>query len=152
MAEGGVRIDRGACWIVPIPTEPIGSIPRPRSLIQAAQGFESGRVSQAELHSHYDSAVRDTIARLLRHYETLLGQVTANPRHDLPIVCIGVFLGAFAWITALTSSLHLLRRRLLVGRGVAAWMRLADIAGGLLLPVRNRRTRIRRRRQIRGQR
>jgi 5-methyltetrahydropteroyltriglutamate--homocysteine methyltransferase len=64
MAEDGVRIDRGARWIVPIPTEPIGSIPRPRSLIQAAQGFESGRVSQAELLSQYDSAVQDTVARL----------------------------------------------------------------------------------------
>jgi 5-methyltetrahydropteroyltriglutamate--homocysteine methyltransferase len=46
-----------------IPTEPIGSIPRPPSLIEAARGFQSGHVSQAELLSQYDSAVQDTIAR-----------------------------------------------------------------------------------------
>lgn len=46
-----------------IPTEPIGSIPRPPSLIDAARAFRSGRISQAELLSQYDSAVQDTIAR-----------------------------------------------------------------------------------------
>jgi len=49
---------------VAIPTEPIGSIPRPLALIEAARAFESGRISQAELHSHYESAVQDTVARL----------------------------------------------------------------------------------------
>ena len=48
---------------MPIPTEPIGSIPRPPSLIEAARGFESGHVSQAELHSQHEFAVQDTIAR-----------------------------------------------------------------------------------------
>lgn len=47
-----------------IPTEPIGSIPRPPSLIEAARGFRSGRISQAELLSQYDFAVQDTIAQL----------------------------------------------------------------------------------------
>jgi 5-methyltetrahydropteroyltriglutamate--homocysteine methyltransferase len=46
-----------------IPSEPIGSIPRPPSLIEAARGFRSGRISQAELLSQYASAVQDTIAR-----------------------------------------------------------------------------------------
>jgi hypothetical protein len=43
-----------------IPTEPIGSIPRPASLIEAA-----GRVSadDPELEPLYDAAIRDTIAR-----------------------------------------------------------------------------------------
>jgi 5-methyltetrahydropteroyltriglutamate--homocysteine methyltransferase len=44
-----------------IPTEPIGSIPRPLPLIEAARAFQTGRVSEAELHSLYDAAVRDTI-------------------------------------------------------------------------------------------
>jgi 5-methyltetrahydropteroyltriglutamate--homocysteine methyltransferase len=48
---------------VAIPTEPIGSIPRPPSLIDAARAFRSGSISTADLHSHYDSAVQDTIAR-----------------------------------------------------------------------------------------
>jgi len=46
-----------------MPIEPIGSIPRPPSLIEAGQGFRSGRISQAELLSQYDIAVQDTIAR-----------------------------------------------------------------------------------------
>src|SRR5258708_11282563 len=41
----------------------MGGIPRPPSLIEARQGFRSGRISQAELFSHYDFAVQDAIAR-----------------------------------------------------------------------------------------
>ena len=46
-----------------IPTEPIGSIPRPPALIEAARGLRSGRISEAELLLHCDSAIQDTIAR-----------------------------------------------------------------------------------------
>ena len=53
---------RGAS-IVAIPTEPIGSIARPPVLVEAARAFRSGRISEAELLLHYDSAVQDTIAR-----------------------------------------------------------------------------------------
>jgi 5-methyltetrahydropteroyltriglutamate--homocysteine methyltransferase len=48
---------------VAIPTEPVGSIPRPPALIEAAREFQFGRISQAELLSQYDSAVQDTISR-----------------------------------------------------------------------------------------
>jgi 5-methyltetrahydropteroyltriglutamate--homocysteine methyltransferase len=48
---------------VAIPTEPIGSIPRPAELIEAVQGHAAGRVSRAELDALYEEAVRDTIAR-----------------------------------------------------------------------------------------
>ena len=41
-----------------IPTEPIGSIPRPLSLIKA---FEIGRADAAELEPLYAAAIRDTI-------------------------------------------------------------------------------------------
>jgi len=47
-----------------LPTEPIGSIPRPAALIEGVQGFRAGRISQPELNALYDSAVRDTIQRL----------------------------------------------------------------------------------------
>src|SRR5262245_28482207 len=47
-----------------VPTEPIGSIPRPLALIEAARAFKSGRISQAEFHAQYDSAVQDTVQRL----------------------------------------------------------------------------------------
>ncbi len=45
-----------------IPTEPIGSIPRPPELIDAV-ARNGGRVDAAELEPLYDAAVRDTIAR-----------------------------------------------------------------------------------------
>ncbi len=44
-----------------IPTEPIGSIPRPGGLIKGIQAFNDGRISQKELDALYDSAIRTTI-------------------------------------------------------------------------------------------
>lgn len=48
---------------MPIPTEPIGSIPRPQALIDAMQAFARGALPQAELDAISDAAVRDTVAR-----------------------------------------------------------------------------------------
>jgi 5-methyltetrahydropteroyltriglutamate--homocysteine methyltransferase len=48
---------------MPIPTEPIGSIPRPPALIDAMQGFAAGRVTAGDLDAQYDAALADTIAR-----------------------------------------------------------------------------------------
>lgn len=47
-----------------IPTEPIGSIPRPPELIEGVQDFAAGRISRERLDLLYDQALRDTIARL----------------------------------------------------------------------------------------
>jgi 5-methyltetrahydropteroyltriglutamate--homocysteine methyltransferase len=47
-----------------LPTEPIGSIPRPAALVEGIQGFQAGRISQSELIALYDAAVQDTIQRL----------------------------------------------------------------------------------------
>jgi 5-methyltetrahydropteroyltriglutamate--homocysteine methyltransferase len=44
-----------------LPTEPIGSIPRPKELVEAVQNFESGRLDQHDLEEIYDQAVRETI-------------------------------------------------------------------------------------------
>src|SRR5205807_107663 len=49
---------------MPIPTEPIGSIPRPPELIAAMGEFAAGRISRDELQLLYDRALRDTIRRL----------------------------------------------------------------------------------------
>ena len=46
-----------------IPTEPIGSIPRPPELLEAMAAATDGRVSEDELRRHYDAALRDTIER-----------------------------------------------------------------------------------------
>jgi 5-methyltetrahydropteroyltriglutamate--homocysteine methyltransferase len=48
---------------MPIPTEPVGSIPRPRELIDGLHAFEDGKISHKELDSLYDGAVHDTIRR-----------------------------------------------------------------------------------------
>jgi methionine synthase II (cobalamin-independent) len=56
------RVASGSAPIMAIPTEPIGSIPRPQWLIEATQAFRSGRMSQAELLSRYECAVQETIA------------------------------------------------------------------------------------------
>ncbi|MFJ2608079.1 cobalamin-independent methionine synthase II family protein [Streptomyces sp. NPDC091279] len=47
-----------------IPTEPIGSLPRPRTLIQALTDHAQGRINDADLASVQNTAVADTLDRL----------------------------------------------------------------------------------------
>jgi 5-methyltetrahydropteroyltriglutamate--homocysteine methyltransferase len=47
---------------MPIPTEPIGSIPRPSLLIEGMQAAAEGRIGSDELEALYADAVRETIA------------------------------------------------------------------------------------------
>ena len=49
---------------MPIPTEPIGSIPRPPELIEAMQRLAAGQISQDKMNALYDRALRDTIRRM----------------------------------------------------------------------------------------
>jgi methionine synthase II (cobalamin-independent) len=46
-----------------LPTEPIGSIPRPPELIQAVREFQEGRVAERELEDLYRLALLDTLQR-----------------------------------------------------------------------------------------
>jgi 5-methyltetrahydropteroyltriglutamate--homocysteine methyltransferase len=48
---------------MPIPTEPIGSIPRSPELMQGMAAFASGSLSPDRMESLFDAAVRDTIRR-----------------------------------------------------------------------------------------
>jgi 5-methyltetrahydropteroyltriglutamate--homocysteine methyltransferase len=48
---------------MPILTEPIGSIPRPASLIQAILSFQEGKTAAVALEAAYSEALRDTIER-----------------------------------------------------------------------------------------
>src|SRR5256886_8661564 len=48
---------------MPIPTEPIGSIPRPPELVEAMRQLASGRISTDMLRPLYEQATRDTIQR-----------------------------------------------------------------------------------------
>jgi 5-methyltetrahydropteroyltriglutamate--homocysteine methyltransferase len=46
-----------------IPTEPIGSIPRPKYLIDAVNAFSQKQIEEAELSKLFDKALKDTITR-----------------------------------------------------------------------------------------
>ncbi len=48
---------------MPIPMEPIGSVPRPPELIAVAQRHGQGQATDEDLRAAYDAALRDTIAR-----------------------------------------------------------------------------------------
>jgi 5-methyltetrahydropteroyltriglutamate--homocysteine methyltransferase len=48
---------------VTLPTEPIGSIPRPKALQDGMQAAAAGRMSQDELDALFDDAVQDTLRR-----------------------------------------------------------------------------------------
>ena len=48
---------------MPIPTEPIGSIPRPPELLDGMQQLASGRISAGTMGSLYERAIRDTVQR-----------------------------------------------------------------------------------------
>ncbi len=47
---------------MPIPTEPIGSIPRPPRLIQAMHDLAAGAIAASDLNAVLDESIRDTIA------------------------------------------------------------------------------------------
>jgi len=48
---------------MPIPTEPIGSIPRPQALIDAMAEFINGNLSQERMNALYAEALQNTIRR-----------------------------------------------------------------------------------------
>lgn len=59
------------------------------------------------------------------------GTVVAGPAHaslDLPVVCAGVFFGAFAWVCIFTGLVDGLKKF-----GRQRWLRWIDLAGGLML-------------------
>ena len=48
---------------MPIPTEPIGSIPRPRALVNATGKLINGKLSRERMNALYNEALQDTIQR-----------------------------------------------------------------------------------------
>lgn len=57
---------------MPIPTEPIGSIPRPPALIEAIKRFDAGTLAQIELERISGEALRDTIRRFEQTGSTVI--------------------------------------------------------------------------------
>jgi 5-methyltetrahydropteroyltriglutamate--homocysteine methyltransferase len=51
---------------MPLPTEPIGSIPRPTDLLAAMKAYATGGISREQLHASEDAALRDTIDGMRR--------------------------------------------------------------------------------------
>ena len=47
-----------------IPTEPVGSLPRPSSLQAAYADYDAGRIEREQLEAEQDAAVRDSITRM----------------------------------------------------------------------------------------
>jgi threonine/homoserine/homoserine lactone efflux protein len=56
------------------------------------------------------------------------GSITQRPGDDLPIICLGVFVGTIAWVIFFTGLLSVAGR--VKRRG---WLVLADVIGGVLL-------------------
>jgi methionine synthase II (cobalamin-independent) len=54
---------------MPIPTEPIGSIPRPASLLEGMKKWSEGRISAEQLQAEFDNAIAETI-RLFEETES----------------------------------------------------------------------------------
>src|SRR3984885_6437828 len=48
---------------MPIPTEPIGSVPRPPELLAAMRARAARQISDEQFHAAEDAALRDTISR-----------------------------------------------------------------------------------------
>jgi 5-methyltetrahydropteroyltriglutamate--homocysteine methyltransferase len=63
-----------------IPTEPIGSVPRPPRLIQAAGDLQSGKISSSEYEAILEASVRDTIAQ----FEATGSQVITDGEQGKP--------------------------------------------------------------------
>jgi 5-methyltetrahydropteroyltriglutamate--homocysteine methyltransferase len=59
----GARPEARLGLAMTLPTEPIGSVPRPHELIEGMKAFEEGRISSDALEALFDGAVRDTIRR-----------------------------------------------------------------------------------------
>ncbi|MGZ8928881.1 MAG: cobalamin-independent methionine synthase II family protein [Methylobacter sp.] len=63
-----------------IPTEPIGSIPRPPELLACIRDFHDGRVSAETLQAEYDAALHDTV----RRFETTGSPVISDGEQSKP--------------------------------------------------------------------
>lgn len=54
--------------------------------------------------------------------------LTEHPEHDLPIICLGVFLATLSWVICFTGTMSVLRRF-----GGKSWLIIADAVGGVVL-------------------
>jgi 5-methyltetrahydropteroyltriglutamate--homocysteine methyltransferase len=85
-AQCGFR--RNTSFITMIPTEPIGSIPRPLELIAALAEFNTGRLTPDELEHHYQSAVLDTLKRFEATGSPIISDGEQRKTHNFASYCV----------------------------------------------------------------
>lgn len=71
-----------------IPTEPIGSIPRPPELIRAIAEFNAGRLAQADVDAAYEAAVADTVARFEATGSPVITDGEQRKTHNFASYCV----------------------------------------------------------------
>jgi C4-dicarboxylate-specific signal transduction histidine kinase len=88
-----------------LPTEPIGSIPRPAALIEGVQAFRAGRISQPKLNALYNSAVQDTI-RLVEATGSPVIRMANRPSTALPPIPSMVYTGLATSVAYAVTALR----------------------------------------------
>ena len=63
-----------------IPTEPVGSLPRPSRLQEAYAQYDAGEITREQLETEQDNAVRDSI----EHQERFVGRFIERFRRHAP--------------------------------------------------------------------
>lgn len=71
-----------------IPTEPIGSIPRPLRLIDTIEDFRAGRIDAARLEQGYDQAVSDTLQRFAETGSPVITDGEQRKTHNFASYCV----------------------------------------------------------------
>jgi methionine synthase II (cobalamin-independent) len=71
-----------------IPTEPIGSIPRPPELIAAITAFRAGKLSHDDLQLAYDAAVADTVLRFEATGSPVITDGEQRKTHNFASYCV----------------------------------------------------------------
>ena len=73
---------------VGLPTEPIGSIPRPVALIEARRAYEAGTLPLAALEALCDEAIRDTLARFEATGSPVITDGEQRKYHNFASYCV----------------------------------------------------------------
>jgi L-lysine exporter family protein LysE/ArgO len=155
---GAVTVDVGYAMITSVTLVPVLRYPRVMTVLSVAAAvfltylaflcLRSG-VTGHETHVDREGAISVRPASRAQHYVTGLlltslnpmtlafwfvavpGTVAAGPARaatDLPVVCAGVFTGAFAWVCIFTGLVDRLKKF-----GRQRWLRWIDLVGGLML-------------------
>lgn len=85
---GSVTVRAGRCGpaAMTIPTEPIGSIPRPLALIEAVKA--SGDNAEPKLEPLYEAAIRDTIERFEATGSPVISDGEQRKYHNFWTYCV----------------------------------------------------------------